>query len=60
MFTTLEILASNLDQFITVFYFYDGPVVPPGVFDKFLSIPSTADKTAVQSYSSLVSLEIST
>ncbi|KUJ08458.1 FAD-binding domain-containing protein [Mollisia scopiformis] len=55
LFTTFEILADNLDQFITVFYFYNGPVVPPGVFDKFLPIPATSDMTTSQSYSSLLS-----
>lgn len=55
MFATLEILASNLDQFATVFFFYDGPVVPSGVFDKFLALPFSSDTTAVQPYSSLVS-----
>lgn len=54
MFLTVEILASNLDQFPTVFYFYDGPVVPAGVFDKFLAVPSTGSTTKVQSYSQLV------
>lgn len=55
MFTTCEILLSNLDQFITVFYFYDGPIVPAGVFDKFFAVPSTGDQTATRSFSSLVS-----
>lgn len=51
---TLEIVASNLDQFATVFFFYNGPSPPPGIFDKFLSLPFTADTIKTQSYSSMV------
>ncbi|CZR53974.1 uncharacterized protein PAC_03857 [Phialocephala subalpina] len=51
---TLEIVASNLDQFVTVFFFYNGPNPPPGSFDKFLSLPFTADTTKTWSYSSML------
>lgn len=51
----MEILADNLDQFATVFYFYNGPALPAGVFDKFLALPYSSDTTTTQSYSDLVS-----
>jgi hypothetical protein len=43
-----------LDEFWVLFFFYNGPTLPIGVFDKFLSIPSTTDTTKQQKYSELV------
>ncbi|KAE8449273.1 hypothetical protein EG329_008440 [Mollisiaceae sp. DMI_Dod_QoI] len=51
---TIEIIASNLDQFATVFFFYNGPNPPPGVFNKFFVLPSNSDTTKTQSYSTLL------
>jgi hypothetical protein len=50
---TVEILLDNLSQFWALFLFYNGPVLPPGIFDKF---PATyyLDTTKSQSYSSLL------
>ncbi|CZS99976.1 uncharacterized protein RCO7_01711 [Rhynchosporium graminicola] len=41
-------LIASLDQFFVVFFFYNGPNPPPGVFDKFNSIPSTSDTVRKQ------------
>jgi hypothetical protein len=51
---TVEFVADNLDQFWALFFFYNGPNLPIGVFDNFLSIPSTTDTTKQQKYSELV------
>ncbi|CZT42260.1 uncharacterized protein RSE6_02118 [Rhynchosporium secalis] len=50
----MQSLIASLDQFFVVFFFYNGPNPPPGVFDKFNSIPSTSDTVRKQRYSSLV------
>ncbi|KAL2066453.1 hypothetical protein VTL71DRAFT_2524 [Oculimacula yallundae] len=49
-----QALVSSLDQFFVVFFFYNGPNPPPGVFDRFIGIPSTSDTVKTQRYSSLV------
>lgn len=55
MIVTGEIaLATLIDNFI-IFFFYNGPSPPPGVFDKFDAIPSQIDSTTTQSYAELVS-----
>jgi hypothetical protein len=51
---TVEFVADSLDEFWAIFFFYNGPILPTGVFDKFLSIPSTTDTTQQQKYSELV------
>jgi hypothetical protein len=51
---TVEFVADSLDEFWVLFFFYNGPTLPIGVFDKFLSIPSTTDTTKQQKYSELV------
>jgi hypothetical protein len=47
---TGEIALNNLLDIFLVFFFYNGPSPPAGVFDKF-------DSTATQSYAELVSLD---
>lgn len=50
---TVEILLDSLSQFWAIFFFYNGPILPTGVFDKF---PTThyLDTTKPQTYSSLL------
>ncbi|PVH82788.1 FAD-binding domain-containing protein [Cadophora sp. DSE1049] len=51
---TFQTLVNSLDQFFAIFFFYNGPILPPGVFDAFNVIPSTGDSVKTQSYSSLL------
>ncbi|KAH9218626.1 hypothetical protein DL95DRAFT_423351 [Leptodontidium sp. 2 PMI_412] len=51
---TFQTLVNSLDQFFAIFFFYNGPILPPGVFDKFNSIPTTSDTVKTQPYSSLL------
>ncbi|KAH7370611.1 hypothetical protein BKA65DRAFT_445597 [Rhexocercosporidium sp. MPI-PUGE-AT-0058] len=51
---TFQILINSLDQFFAIFFFYNGPGLPPSVFDNFNAIPSTSDTVKTQSYSSLL------
>ncbi|RDL40051.1 FAD-binding-containing protein [Venustampulla echinocandica] len=51
---TGEIAVSTLLEFFVVFFFYDGPTPPTGVFDAFNAIPTLTDGVKVQSYYDLV------
>jgi hypothetical protein len=51
---TGEIAIDSLLEIFVIFFFYDGPVVPDGVFDKFNAIPTITDGTEVQTYASFV------
>ncbi|KAK0127640.1 hypothetical protein ONS96_007164 [Cadophora gregata f. sp. sojae] len=51
---TFQTLVNTLDQFFAIFFFYNGPIVPRGVFDAFNVILSTGDSVKTQSYSSLL------
>lgn len=44
----------NLVDVAVVFFFYDGPKPPSGIFDEFNAIPSISDSVKVQSYASLL------
>jgi hypothetical protein len=52
---TAEIAVDTLLQTFFIFYFYDGPTPPAGVFDEFDAIPSLTKNTTTQSYTDLVS-----
>jgi hypothetical protein len=54
---TGEIALNNLLDIFLVFFFYNGPSPPAGVFDKFDAITAQIDSTATQSYAELVSLD---
>ncbi|PBP27987.1 putative FAD binding domain containing protein [Diplocarpon rosae] len=51
---TFEKLVSGLEQFWAVFFFYDGPAPPAGVFDEFNGLATESDSVKTQSYSSLL------
>lgn len=51
---TFNSLIWGLADILVVFYFYDGPTVPSGVFDKFNAIHALIDDTKVQSYADLL------
>jgi hypothetical protein len=51
---TGEVTITDLVQVFVVFYFYDGPAPPAGVFDKFNAIPFLSSSTTTQTYASLV------
>ncbi|KAF4625739.1 hypothetical protein G7Y89_g12424 [Cudoniella acicularis] len=51
---TGEITIENLLETFIVFFFYDGPSPPAGVFDEFNAIPFLTDGTKVQSYYDLI------
>jgi len=42
------------NQFITQFFFYDGPAPPPGTFDNFTNIPSTSRDLKTRSYLDII------
>lgn len=52
---TFETLLDTLATVLYVFYFYNGPTVPKGVFDAFDAIEALSDSTKVQSYADLLS-----
>jgi hypothetical protein len=55
IFTTINLLLKGLDEFVAVFLFYDGPIPPTGLFDKFLvGIPYIVDQLQTQTYTELV------
>ena len=51
---TGEITIENLVEVFVVFFFYDGEIPPPGIFDSFNALPVLIDNTKVQTYSELV------
>ena len=51
---TFLVTADTLVEVFVVFFFYDGPVPPDAVFEKFNAITALASSTTTQSYSSLV------
>ena len=51
---TYESLLDTLVDILFIFYFYNGPTVPEGVFDKFDAIEPLVDQTKVQSYADLL------
>ena len=54
---TGSIAIENLAQLFVLFFFYDGPTPPAGVFDVFNAVLPITDQTATQSYASIVSEE---
>jgi hypothetical protein len=52
---TAEIGIDNLLEAFFIFYFYDGPSPPAGIFDKFDAIPTITSNLTTQSYTDLVS-----
>jgi hypothetical protein len=53
--------ATNEQITITVYYFYDAPILPPGVFDDFRAITPTQGNATTMSYSDFIlSLEANT
>ncbi|CAG8970919.1 hypothetical protein HYALB_00000898 [Hymenoscyphus albidus] len=51
---TGNVAADNVVDIFVVYFFYDGPIPPPGVFDKFDIIPAITDDTKTRSYSDLL------
>lgn len=51
---TGEIAIDSLLELFIVFFFYDGPTPPEGVFDDFNAIPTLTDGAKTQSYYDLV------
>lgn len=51
---TYNTLFLSLTDIFVVFFFYNGPVVPKGVFDKYDAIQPALDMTKVQSYADLL------
>jgi hypothetical protein len=55
IFTTINLLLKGLDEFVAIFFFYNGPIPPTGLFDKFLvGIPYIVDQLQTQTYTELV------
>jgi hypothetical protein len=46
--------ATNEQITITVYYFYDAPILPPGVFDDFRAITPTQGNATTMSYSDFI------
>jgi hypothetical protein len=44
----------NLAELFVVFFFYDGPTPPAGIFDEFDAIIPIADQVSKQSYYDIV------
>jgi hypothetical protein len=47
---TGEIAIDSLLETFIIFFFYDGPTPPDGVFDNFNAIPTLTDGVQTQSY----------
>jgi hypothetical protein len=56
LFTTFETAIGGLLNIFAVFFFYDGPVPPPGLFDAFDAMDSILDDVKSRPYPDLVSL----
>lgn len=51
---TVQLVLSGLIELWVVFFFYDGPVVPAGVFDDFLALGPLLNTCKTQSYGDLL------
>ncbi|KUJ08661.1 FAD-binding domain-containing protein [Mollisia scopiformis] len=51
---TGEIAIDSLLEIFVVFFFYDGPTAPAGIFDEFNAIPFLTDGTETRSYYDLI------
>jgi hypothetical protein len=51
---TGSIAIENLAGLFVLFYFYDGPTPPAGIFDEFDAIVPIADQVSTQSYADIV------
>ncbi|PMD47417.1 FAD-binding domain-containing protein [Hyaloscypha variabilis F] len=51
---TGSLAIENLAELFVLFYFYDGPTPPAGIFDEFDAIVPIADQVSTQSYADIV------
>lgn len=51
---TGNIAIEDLAEIFVLFFFYDGPTPPAGVFDEFDAIVPTLDQVSTQSYADIV------
>lgn len=51
---TFDYTLASLASIVVMFYFYDGPTPPPGVFDQFDAIKPLTAQVSTQSYPSLL------
>lgn len=51
---TGSLAIENLAELFVLFFFYDGPTPPVGVFDEFDAIIPIADQVSTQSYADIV------
>lgn len=51
---TGTVAIENLAQLFVLFFFYDGPTPPSGVFDEFDAVVPLSDQTSTQPYADIV------